>query len=128
MNECVNQDNIRRIKREIYKKLGYRPYHATEKTTMSVVTDMDHFPYTRFFRGIYDDPYPRVFDREAGYRFPQNQCYNPAICDTTNSYPHHCFQAACSTVYPCYPEYLIKDADKKVLDLELNRAIIPIAP
>lgn len=31
-------------------------------------TDMDHHPYTRFFRGVYDNPRPVVHSRHAGVR------------------------------------------------------------
>ena len=32
------------------------------------LTDMDHFPYRRFFRGIYYEPEPIIHSRDAGYR------------------------------------------------------------
>lgn len=34
----------------------------------SALTDMDHFPYRRFFRGVYNESEPVIFGRQAGYR------------------------------------------------------------
>lgn len=116
------------IQYEIERKNSYCPYYATTSTTRESITDMDHFPFTRFYRGVYNNPDPIVFEREAGYRKRDDRCYNDKIICQSNPpvYPNHCFQGASLTVHPCYPEYMRKDSDKQMMDLELTRAVIPM--
>jgi hypothetical protein len=38
------------------------------KQIKTTLTDMDHFPYRRFFRGVYYESEPVIFGRDAGYR------------------------------------------------------------
>lgn len=78
------------------------PFLATYQDAKSVIVDNDHFPYTRFYRGVYNDPEAIVFGREAGWRPQRNSCYK--MCTATESLPEPqvCFQAACSTFYRCY--------------------------
>lgn len=66
-----------------------------------ISTDVDHFPYTRYFRGIATCPYPRVWDREAGYRKWQDQQYAFTIPPSKPIQLDTCFQIPCSTVLPC---------------------------
>jgi len=93
--------NVDAVRAQIAQKLNYNvPYYATNIVTGSVLTDMDQFPYHRFFRGVYHDSQPIVIDREAGWRPIQSQCYKqintPRICK-----PNYCWEYACSTVFPC---------------------------
>jgi hypothetical protein len=122
LTEKVNNANIASIRKQISEKMGYNPYYGTVNDAESIITDMDHFPYTRFFRGIYKSPYPVVFEREAGWRPKRNSCYNSVNkCNEKSPYPNHCFEAACSTVYPCQPKNL-KDPD--ALKVQLNNSCI----
>lgn len=85
-----------------------------------IETDMDVFPYTRFYRGIPESPYPIIHPRTAGWRPRHDKCYNtPILKDEKTYYPNHCFQGPPTTTYPCYPEYLRKYSDKKELDIQL---------
>ena len=44
------------IKKQIERKNNYNiPYYATKNSVTKTMTDMDHFPYTRYFRGVYND-------------------------------------------------------------------------
>ena len=96
--------------KEIEKKKDYnRPYYAYHDTVQYTPTDMDHFPYTRFFRGVYYTDHPIVFNRKAGYRVIDNQCYRKLI-DTVPSKVNYCWERPCSTVTPCSK----KEEDKKV--------------
>ena len=62
-------------------------------------TDMNEFPYRRFFRGNYQKSYPIVYSRTAGY--------SPIVQTVKTSSPSSlvlgdgCFQYPCSTVLPC---------------------------
>ena len=37
---------------------------------------------------------------------------------------NHCFESACSVVYPCYPEYLKKYSDKEQMNVMLNKSCL----
>ena len=85
-----------------------------------VKTDTDMFPYQRNYRGDHSSHVPLIYSRQAGWQQRHDMCYNkPKTIDTREYYPNHCFQSAPSTVYPCYPEYLRKYADKEQLDIQL---------
>jgi len=64
-------------------------------------TDINEFPYRRFYRGRIDDANPTVYARTAGYAplSPVLKEPPPAIVKAD---PQTCFQNACSTVLPCY--------------------------
>jgi hypothetical protein len=84
-----------------------------------VQTDMDHFPYYRFFRGMVDCPQPRVLDREAGHRrwdqAAYHYQYSPDVLTPRRF--EGCFQIPCSTILPCInPE----TAYKQPLDFCVN--------
>ncbi len=87
--------------RQIERKLNYNaPYYATFQTTDKVITDMDHFPYKRFFRGIYNQNNPTVMEREAGFRPRNDSCYTLHHITVPNK-PTYCWEYPCSTVKPC---------------------------
>jgi hypothetical protein len=109
---------------KIQNKISYgKPFYATNRTVGNIITDFDDFPYDRYYRGVYQLNKPVVLEREAGYRTVQNNCYR-FVSSYKSEYPKHCFEAPCSTIYPCYPEYLRKYADKEQLDLFLNRKCV----
>jgi len=116
--------NQQQVHFEILKKNQYgKSFYATNRTVEKVETDRDNFPYDRYYRGVYQNPAPVILEREAGYRFVENNCYK-TVTDFKKEYPEHCFQSACSTVYPCYPAYLREYADKEKLNLLLNRKCV----
>lgn len=98
----LNQNNRGIIQFQINQKMQYDiPFYATQEFAQSTLTDMDEFPYKRFYRGVYNSSTPIVFEREAGWRPLHNNCYkqigNPKNCE----HPY-CWQYPCSTVYPCH--------------------------
>jgi hypothetical protein len=120
----INARNETSVYGNILKKTNYgKSFYATNKTVGKVITDFDDFPYDRFYRGVYQSDKPVIIEREAGYRLVENNCYRNNQ-SYKSEYPKHCFEAPCSTVYPCYPEYLRKYADKEQLDLFLNRKCV----
>lgn len=121
-------NNIKYIRQQIIKKNESTPYYAYQNTVKHVVDDMDHFPYNRFYRGQAKQPKPIVFEREAGYRQRHGKCYKPLIKATPNEKPQHCFEGPCSVVYPCYPQYLRKYADKDELEVMLNKVCVIKSP
>ena len=115
LTKKINTDNIKSIRRQIHQKQGSNPFYGTVNDAESIVTDMDHFPYTRFFRGVYYSPDPVVFEREAGWRPTRDGCYKSS-CDVKNKYPNNCFAGSCTTVYPCKPKSLHKYSDRNTQD------------
>jgi len=41
----VNDANIKNVRKQIERKLNYKPYHATVTQSVQVLTDYDTFPY-----------------------------------------------------------------------------------
>jgi hypothetical protein len=111
-----NIENLISIKKSSMVHLG-TPYGMP-------ITDMDHFPYTRFFRGSWKSRNPIVIDREAGWRPIESECYEKPTCKYSSPYPNHCFQSPCSTVFPCYPRYFEKHTDRDAYDIQLNNSCI----
>ena len=102
LTEQTTNNNISSVRNQILMKKGPYPHYGTSTQANSILTDMDHFPYTRFYRGIYDSPNPVVFEREAGWRPQRDSCYKSNSYKPKNTYPNHCFESACSTIYPCH--------------------------
>lgn len=101
----INENNIDAVRLGIFRKNNPKPYIATVRDGRSTFTDMDTFPYPRFYRGVPTSSEPVVFEREAGFRIRDDPCYRVTKCSDKpgpNDYPKHCFEAACSTVYPCF--------------------------
>ena len=96
-------NNIDSIHYQIDHKLNYNvPYYATRESTQTIVTDMDHFPYKRYFRGVYYENKPVVMDREAGFRPRRDSCYTLNSVPSPNK-PNYCWEYPCSSVRPCKP-------------------------
>ena len=124
ITEQVNDNNIYSVRKQIISKINYLPHVGTLNGASSVLTDMDHFPYTRFYRGVPSSSQPVMFEREAGWRPQRESCYKLHKIQEQDPYPNHCFESACSTVYPCYPPYLEKRSDRSALNVQLNRSCI----
>ena len=117
--EYTTEKSIDTIKNEIKKKISSNPSFATNTTVLGVVTDQDHHPYSRFYRNVYYYPEPIVFEREAGWRKIENDCYRVNVPYKREDQPNHCFEIPCSTILPCYP---VKD--KLTLDTQINNSCI----
>lgn len=110
------------IKYQIGLKKSNNVHYATINDVSNVVTDFDHFPYTRFYRGVYYYSKPRIIEREAGWRPQQNEYYVPNLFIEPSEYPNHCFQSACSTTFPCHHHK--KHSDRHKLCKEFNKSCI----
>jgi hypothetical protein len=120
----LNEQSIESVREQIRRKTSSNPYLSNGVVVSKSVTDMDHQPYTRWFRGVYYYPDPIVMEREAGWRPINNACYRLVTPNIPDPEPHHCFEAACSTIFPCYPEALNRFTDGEKLDLMVNKACI----
>jgi hypothetical protein len=97
----MNIHNIDCVNQMIRQKINYNaPFYATRENAQCVVTDMDHFPYKRFFRGVYNDSSPHIFEREAGFRVRQDDCYKLITTPVVNPV-EFCWEFPCSNVKPC---------------------------
>ena len=120
----INNINVENIHRQIRAKNSSGPFFATGGHVLQTITDHDTFPYPRFYRGIVGLSEPVIAEREAGWRKINDSCYEVNSPPIPNNYPNNCFQSGASTVYPCYPEYITKYADKEAMDLILNKTRI----
>ena len=97
----LTMNNINSVRAQIARKIDYnRPYYADPPATHGVITDMDHFPYKRYFRGVYYESHPVVMEREAGFRPRRDSCYTQISLPKPN-HPNYCWEYPCSTVKPC---------------------------
>lgn len=120
LTPVITRDNINAVRYGILYKKSYDPFMATQGLAEQTMTDYDTFPYPRYFRGKPSSSEPVVAEREAGFRFRNDNCYKPNKCkDTEYKYPKHCFEAACSTVYPCFD---------RTSNLILKPGCVPFSP
>ena len=117
----INKNNNEHILRMIEKKNSTVPYFATVNDVKSVLTDMDQFPYTRWFRGVPNVTVPIVAEREAGYRPRHDICYEYHMnkSEVKGVQQRLIFEAPCSTVFPKF-----KENDDKINDITLNKQCI----
>jgi hypothetical protein len=120
----INNINTTNIRYQINQKKKSIPYYGTLESGSGCLTDMDNFPYKRYFRGIPDSPYPIVAEREAGWRPVNNDCYNVEDPTKIKNIHKNCFESACSVVYPCYPSFAAKYQDRDAFNVMLNNACI----
>lgn len=118
----INEHSIEYIRSQIAKRNSV-PYFASNKAVTNVVTDMDHHPYTRWFRGVYYYPDPIIMEREAGWRPRKDSCYSVNSPPVIEENPSHCFESACSTIFPCIPSQS-RYADRIVADTVINKSCI----
>ena len=121
-SNIVIDENIAAVKSQITAKQSNYTHFGTLNEAEQTLTDFDHFPYTRFYRGVYHSSDPVVIEREAGWRPQRNQCYTPNCCNEIPIYPNHCFETACSTTFPCYPPASSKYSSHDALAVQLNKA------
>jgi len=112
----LNSDSIDGVREQIFQKNNTRPYFANSRTVMSSITDMDHHPYTRWFRGVYYFPEPIIMEREAGWRPDRSYCYDLTMPPPSDRQPHICFEPACSTQLPCFPGKTNEQLDSAIND------------
>ena len=119
--------NITRVRDQIDQKKRDLPHRATITTVTGSLTDYDTFPYPRYYRGNPSSDVPIVAERETGWRPRHDTCYsviNPPDMEKYPLYPNNCFQTACSTVFPCYPEYAARYSEIEARNLVLDKKCI----
>ena len=114
----VTSNTINFVQAQITAKNSYNPYYARANMVSNATTDMDVFPYPRFYRGKPTDPNPNVMEREAGFRVRYQAGYTPQINLTDPNKPNVCFQPACSTIFPC-----IGNSDRNESKIKRNEVL-----
>lgn len=93
--------NLQCVAQLLQKKTNLnQPFYATRAHVQCIQTDMDHFPYKRFFRGQYDSSKPHIMEREAGFRTRNDNCYKLHTTLTTKR-PDYCWEFSCNNIKPC---------------------------
>lgn len=108
----INTMNFNSIQKLIARRQSDKPSLTTREEASNVITDFDHFPYKRFYRGVYNSDKPVLIEREAGYRPLRNTCYQFVDCKPLPPMdpPKVCFQFPCSTNYPCIPKMQVNES------------------
>ena len=124
----ITDNSINFVQQQIKLKNSSKPYFADKNLVVNSVTDMDVFPYPRFYRGKYYDTDPNVMEREAGFRERHQNSYMPIVQEQEKIVPNVCFQPACSTIYPCIKQNkAIQEQEErnKILNAQIcyNRSI-----
>lgn len=122
VTQNVTNNTINFVQSQIAAKNSSVPYYADTRLVHSAVTDMDVFPYPRFYRGVPDHPDPIVFEREAGFRNHYQAGYTPQVEYPKQQPPNVCFQPACTTVFPCMEDSELNQA-RKSRNMKLNKQI-----
>lgn len=120
--KVINNNNVNNVRKQI--NLARQGKFTTGNEVKEIITDYDTFPYPRWYRNEYKSSEPIIVEREAGYRPREDSCYRVKDYIIQHQEPNHCFESACSTVYPCYPEYLAKLSDRKAMNVLLNQKCI----
>lgn len=77
-------------------------YFPNPQEIYKVQTDINVFPYNRFFRGSPDSTEPIIWEREAGFQEILPQTFeNSRLFLGEEPKRNTCFQIPCSTVLPC---------------------------
>lgn len=76
----MDRDRKNTLAHLIHSKIQDSVQDFDYRKITNIQTDVDHFPYSRHFRGRYDDPNPKVWAREAGYR--PIMAYVDCVCAT----------------------------------------------
>lgn len=91
------------LRQLIQQKQEHSPMQVYPDQVKKIATEIDHFPYLKFYRGEYLDTNPHVFSRNAGYSTLKNQKYYiDTSVDKTEKDWQVPFQIPCSTILPRY--------------------------
>lgn len=98
----LTQKSIDNVRALIAQKNSEYTFMSNGTNIRKITTDYDHYPYTRWFRGVYYYPDPIVAEREAGFRPIENVCYGNVQPYTPEPESRACFEAPCNTIFPVY--------------------------
>lgn len=111
--------SIQSVRDMIKAKNSSQPFLATNNIISNSLTDMDHHPYSRWYRGVYYYPDPVIMERQVGWRPIEQQCYNVNVTYEVSE-PINCFENPCTTMFPCFPSQNQRFDDKNKLLATIN--------
>lgn len=121
MESRLNETSIESVRNMIAMKNSPNVFMATGNAIKSSVTDMDHHPYSRWWRGVYYYSDPIVMEREAGTRMTRNGCYGAQFQAQIEQEPLLCFETPCTTTLPCFR----KPEDRELTALINSKCMAP---
>lgn len=90
------------LENQIRLKNSHLPYHGTIDDLKISRTGMEHFPYTGFYRGVYNRQCNNVYNRKVGWN---PRCQKKMLKkDLKLLKPNVCFQYPCDVILPCHYE------------------------
>lgn len=90
------------LQKQIHMKTNMdMPYFCPNTIYRQIKTDINEFPYRRFFRGKVNVSYPSIYGRDAGYSPIENSPAFVSRPPPETNLTNLCFQLPCSTVLPC---------------------------
>ena len=96
MENEILKKNIENVQTQIKLKNNYfesgTPYFATTTNNKNVLTEYDHFPFTRYWKGVPLSDYNFVDGREAGWRNRRDDCYKYCTLARPVEKPDLCYQ------------------------------------
>ena len=100
----INQQSAETVRALVKQKMSGAPFTVSNGAVSKVITDMDCISavYPRFWRGIPEFTSPVIFEREAGYRPLNSDCYKPFGWVERPPPPDSWFSPPCATVTPAY--------------------------
>jgi hypothetical protein len=116
----LNTLSINNTRDMINKKISPYPFLSNGTLITNSITDRDHHPYTREFRGVYYYDRPVILEREAGWRPIRNSCYDLVLPKPKELQPEHCFEYPCTTIFKCVPKFT-RYGDQEALQEYINR-------
>lgn len=81
------------------QKQGFEPIRVYPEDVRMIPTQVDHFPYLKFYRGQFMETSPHVFNRDAGFALQDSQRLTYNMTPTTTKFEVP-FQIPCSTILP----------------------------
>lgn len=120
----LTQHSISSVRFQIEQKNSSCPFLANSDNVLASVTDYDHHPYSRWFRGVYYFPDPIVAEREAGYRKTENHCYHVIRPYKAEPQVTNCFEPACTLTKPCHLSTSVRYTESEAQNRATNNMCI----
>ena len=100
----INKQNVETVQDLIKQKNNGLPFTVSNQATADIKTDIDSWPYNRYYRGIPSFSNPVIMEREAGFRQLDNNCYKPITVLKPRIEPDITFTPPCTTILPSHKD------------------------
>lgn len=65
LTPVLNERSIEYVRSMIQRKNGHLPFYSNGQDVKMSITDYDHFPYTRYFRGVAGVDRPIIAEKRS---------------------------------------------------------------